>query len=137
MCHVICNLDENVEFTMQPICYYRPQTKLRESDVFAQVCVSTGGLPSHNAMGRQIPCQKADPAPEGRPNSRQIPYLRRQTPSQKADPSEADPQKADPRNAINWRAVPILLECILVSEIVYIVPKYDAIRKETLETSQM
>ena len=47
--------------------HYRPQTKLREGNVFTHVRLSTGGgsLPSHNAMGQ------ADPYPRyGQPAGR-------------------------------------------------------------------
>ena len=66
----------------------------------ASVILSTGGLHSHNAMGRQPP-QTADPTHLLRP-------LRRQTPLQKADPQDLDTAT----DMVNKRAVRILLESL-------------------------
>ena len=74
---------------------YRPQTKLREGNVFTPVChsVDKGGLPSHNAMSRQTPALGRQPS------------LGRLTPRSGGKPL---------RHTVNRRAVRILLECILV-----------------------
>ena len=81
-----------------------PANKVTGRKCFPQACVShsvyrAGGLPSHNAMGRQTPKACTPPLSEGRPPPGMHPSPRH-TPF--------------PPDMVNQRVVHILLECILV-----------------------
>ena len=103
--------------------FYHPQTKLRRGNVFAPVCHSVhrgGGLPNRD------PCTETPPGQRPRWTKTSLD----RDPILDWDPLDRDPWTETP---LDWdplygkeRVVRILLECILVSFLVFKVQKYFA-----------
>ena len=86
--------------------YYCRHTRYGEGNVFTCVCLFTGGLHFHNAMGRR---QTDPPTSVGRPPRRQTPI--------KADPKKADCTRIQIliQDTANKRAAHLLLVTVPVN----------------------